>query len=1588
MTSTEIYDPARGNWLAAAALPNPRAGHVAVTLPSGKVLVAAGCAGSQATGAASQDWDVRRDAQIYDPQSNVWQAAGELAEGRCWPTATTLADGRVLVVGGQDRTGQPLASAEVYDPAHNVWSPAGRLMTGREGHSATLLPDGRVLVAGGFNGQVLASAEIYSPAANTWTPTAAMQLARAYHTAALLRNGTVLVIGGATSTRPSLETESFHLQSGNWTPAGPLPAPYASHLTTILDDGSVLLTGRPDSNDPTGNGGYPTPIGGYQTPEPPRTPGAPIPTSSAPSGGTQWNAGGGATSGTGETGGLRSGESVTPTPLPTPAGNVTYDTGTARLYGIHEVSFTLAPVSNPYALQKLVTFTAQDGSATTVKAFYDGPADTQDRWVARVYVNRVGAWTWSLAPGTCPTSSCVFYAVDDPNDPNDQLHGMLRVESNTIINTNTKRWYTDDGQTFLPKADTAYRLFLEVPAQTPGQLISPSSCPTINLPMQDPVVADAFVTSYADTVEQQGINVLRTESLGTWAYTNEDITLPQDCPEDSWKCARFLSTPPRMGDCVTDLSLFFSDEVNGSSDDLFDELGGPDYSDIQAGYYPNLQSFQRTDRKLKLLLNQFPSMYVQMLLIPEPASVYSDTEWLDIDSGVRTQLWQNMTSRWAAFPNVFWSVANDLGDTDFPNPNTGNTYTNNIQLAEDIGCYWMGGCGSAGNDPWNEGRPMSMGHLRNTVDGSIGKNWHTYVTAYGKADISAQQLDGNTDLEETPLFHYVDNLQPAYNTEDLYEGQHDLVKHPDYFYRRLFWSHLLSDSGATYGSSLTWPMLYTYTTGVYTVGTTSYDLVGLDNIQHVYDILGQAQVDLASFAPADNLIPQVTPTWAWTEFERAQVVSNTQEILAYIPHTFAPADPDLSTRKGAREDITTTRTVTVNMTTYSDPTYRVTWYEPATGQIINTDTISGNVDGLWNYEPSLPQATGTPGDVVLHISSRCEPPNVCQPMDEPPPTSTPVAGFQAGIDWNAQIVDDGSRSALAYPGTASWRCDRLPASETGAPGCWVWHDFDTERSVASADFYFRRNSQSASSGVHLITTAEPEPGDPSPHLMVLSLDAWFDEAGDLHTSGDDWRIEEQVTPNVAPELNRWYRLMVRAERTGTNTYTLKVYVDGVLQQERTDLHFAVGDPHFRRTLLHTVWWTPTTDLPPGSVPSVWWDQLGIESAAPSEMSGLYWTVFQQGLSGYSGNHVAWFDSSTGYNQTALINVGANDVFKSLLRFDVASIPSNAIIDEATLELYYTGRSNGNSLTLGAHRVLAEWIDSEVNRVQRKAGINWVVAGMGSGSDYTAVPEASLPIASAGDHWVQLDVTAAAQDWVSDPTSNYGLVLRQEAASGWVSYQFCSELGWTPCTQEQAPRLVLHYHLQEPGPAHAPFQQGVAQYSGANATCLSYASGNNNCAQFSIGANDGLKSLLRFDLSSIPAGKTVDEATLRLYYTGRSNSNSLTVGANPLLVPWVDSQATWTQRMTGVNWNVAGLGSGADFEATASDTTAVTGTGGSWVKLDLTDTAQAWVDNPSVNYGVLLRQAAAAGYTVYSFCSERGVWPCTPEQTPLLSVWYH
>lgn len=76
------------------------------------------------------------------------------------------------------------------------------------------------------------------------------------------------------------------------------------------------------------------------------------------------------------------------------------------------------------------------------------------------------------------------------------------------------------------------------------------------------------------------------------------------------------------------------------------------------------------------------------------------------------------------------------------------------------------------------------------------------------------------------------------------------------------------------------------------------------------------------------------------------------------------------------------------------------------------------------------------------------------------------------------------------------------------------------------------------------------------------------------------------------------------------------------------------------------------------------------------------------------------------------------------------------------------------------------------------------------------------------------------------------------------------------------------------------------------------------------SNNVQRTLLKFDLSGIPSGATINSATLKLY----SNLFGATGGANPLNINmdvfrvtnnWARSQATWNSRLTGTPWDAGG-----------------------------------------------------------------------------------
>ena len=248
----EIYDPITNSWSPTGSTTNGRTDHTATRLADGRVLVAGGENANICTN------DVTTE--LYDPSSGTWSFTGNANLARTGATATLLTNGKVLLAGGGNRCGGVFSSAELYDPGTGTWTPTGSMTTGREWATAVRLLNGNVLVAGGegpYPFPALMTAEIYDPGTGTWTATGSMVTARCCGGTpwlTLLSDGRVLAAGGysgfanfATPNGPFAEV--YDPSTGLWTPTGSMSSARGGGSLSLLGNGMVLAAGGHDGTN-------------------------------------------------------------------------------------------------------------------------------------------------------------------------------------------------------------------------------------------------------------------------------------------------------------------------------------------------------------------------------------------------------------------------------------------------------------------------------------------------------------------------------------------------------------------------------------------------------------------------------------------------------------------------------------------------------------------------------------------------------------------------------------------------------------------------------------------------------------------------------------------------------------------------------------------------------------------------------------------------------------------------------------------------------------------------------------------------------------------------------------------------------------------------------------------------------------------------------------------------------------------------------------------------------------------------------------------------------------------------------------------
>lgn len=219
-------------------------GRAITTLADGTFLITGGAGGGDVL-----PRPIFKTALHYDATNDVVTRLPDLAQARAFHSAVRLADGTVLVVGGDTASAAPIA--ELFDPAtmrFTTLGPAPALVQAMCVPFRDAAQREWVLYAGGYkNGISSADAFLFDTSTRTFTTLPRMTRSRG-DAAAVAVPGGVMISGGYTSGSPNTfhaSVELFSIQSRSFHPWGALAKPRVYHsMRSISPTAAIVVGGR------------------------------------------------------------------------------------------------------------------------------------------------------------------------------------------------------------------------------------------------------------------------------------------------------------------------------------------------------------------------------------------------------------------------------------------------------------------------------------------------------------------------------------------------------------------------------------------------------------------------------------------------------------------------------------------------------------------------------------------------------------------------------------------------------------------------------------------------------------------------------------------------------------------------------------------------------------------------------------------------------------------------------------------------------------------------------------------------------------------------------------------------------------------------------------------------------------------------------------------------------------------------------------------------------------------------------------------------------------------------------------------------
>ncbi len=263
--------------------------------------------------------------------------------------------------------------------------------------------------------------------------------------------------------------------------------------------------------------------------------------------------------------------------------------------------------------------------------------------------------------------------------------------------------------------------------------------------------------------------------------------------------------------------------------------------------------------------------------------------------------------------------------------------------------------------------------------------------------------------------------------------------------------------------------------------------------------------------------------------------------------------------------------------------------------------------------------------------------------------------------------------------------------------------------------------------------------------------------------------------------------------------------------------------------------------------------------------------------------------------------GSAGTRRSLVQFDFSSIPANAIITEASLSLYYnpTNGDGKHSQLSGSNEVLIQ----KVTEAWQEDQVTW-------NTQPAATEMGQVELAASTSEtqdYLDIDVKGLVQTMIGDGNNN-GFLIKLKTESHYRRIVFASS---DNKNTDLHPKLVIKYTVPLETlflkPNAAQGKDALIWYVPSQTTVHGPTNTTNYGTNPDLQANAWTwkgsagtrRSLVEFDLSSIPANAVVKNASLSLYYnpTNGDGKHSQLSGSNEVLIQkvteaWQENQVTW------------------------------------------------------------------------------------------------